>query len=64
MRGFEFHQGVRGWPRKKKGGLAESGRVLTCQSDPIALSQEEDAPRLRKRGQLRLRHDAMDPDAK
>jgi hypothetical protein len=49
---------------QEKGGLAESGRVLTCQSDPIALSQEEDAPRLRKRGQLRLRHDAMDPDAK
>jgi hypothetical protein len=64
MRGDPNQHEMRGWSRKKRGGLAESGRVLTSQCDPIGLSQGEDAPRLRKRGQLRLRHDAMDPDAK
>ncbi|MDP1769575.1 MAG: hypothetical protein Q8L74_12330 [Nitrospirota bacterium] len=54
---------MRGWPLKKRGGLAESGRVLTSRSDPIGLSQVEDPPRLMKGGQLRLRHDAMDRDA-
>jgi hypothetical protein len=39
MRGSELHHGMRGWTRKKEEGLAESGRVLTSQSDPIGLSQ-------------------------
>ncbi len=41
MRGDELHHGMRGWTRKKEEGLAESGRVLTSQSDPIGLSQAE-----------------------
>jgi hypothetical protein len=41
MRGDTNRQGMRGWPRKKEEGLAESGRVLTSQSDPIGLSQAE-----------------------
>jgi hypothetical protein len=64
MRGDLNLQGMRGGTRKKEEGLAESGRALTSRSDPIGLSQAEGAPRLRKRGQLRLRHDAMDTDAK
>ena len=64
MRGSELHHGMRGGPRKKEEGLAESSRVLTSQSDRIGLSQAEDAPRLGKRGQLRLRHDAMDTGEK
>ena len=63
MRGRSDRHGMRGWPLKKGEGLAESCRVLTSRSDPIGLSQAEDAPRLRKGGQLRLRHDAMDRDA-
>ena len=60
MRGDLNHHGMRGWTRKKEEGLAESGHVLTSQSDPIGLSQAEDVPRLAKSGQLRLRHDAME----
>ena len=60
MRGSEVHRAMRGWTRKKEEDLAESGRVLTSQSDPIGLSQAEDVPRLAKSGQLRLRHDAME----
>lgn len=60
MRGEEFQQGMRGGTRKKWEGLAESGRVLTSRSDPIGLSQVAEVPRLRKGGQLRFRHDAMD----
>ena len=60
MRGELNHHGMRGWPRKKEEGLAESGRVLTSQIDPIGLSQAEDVPRLAKSEQLRLRHDAME----
>jgi hypothetical protein len=41
MRGDSNQHGMRGWPRKKRGGLAESGRVLTSQSDPIGLSHAE-----------------------
>ena len=41
MRGELNRQGMRGGPRKKEEGLAESGRVLTSQSDPIGLSQAE-----------------------
>jgi hypothetical protein len=41
MRGDLNRQGMRGWTRKKEEGLAESGRVLTYQSDPIGLSQAE-----------------------
>jgi len=41
MRGDENRQGMWGWTRKKEEGLAESGRVLTSQSDPIGLSQAE-----------------------
>jgi hypothetical protein len=41
MRGELNRQGMRGWTRKKGEGLAESGRVLTSQSDPIRLSQAE-----------------------
>jgi hypothetical protein len=41
MRGDLNRQGMRGEPRKKGEGLAESGRVLTSQSDPIGLSQAE-----------------------
>jgi hypothetical protein len=41
MRGCFIRHGMRGWPRKKGEGPAESGRVLTSQSDPIGLSQAE-----------------------
>ena len=41
MRGDLNRHGMRGWTRKKGEGLAESGRVLTSQSDPIGLSQAE-----------------------
>jgi len=41
MRGDPNRHGMRGWTRKKEEGLAESGRVLTSQSDPIGLSQAE-----------------------
>ena len=41
MRGTLDRQGMRGGTRKKRGGLAESGRVLTSRSDPIGLSQAE-----------------------
>jgi hypothetical protein len=41
MRGDEFQQGMRGGPRKKGEGPAESGRVLTSRSDPFGLSQAE-----------------------
>ena len=41
MRGDPNHHGMRGGTRKKEEGLAESGRVLTSQSDPIGLSQAE-----------------------
>ena len=41
MRGDLNRHGMRGGPRKKEEGLAESGRVLTSQSDPIGLSQAE-----------------------
>jgi hypothetical protein len=41
MRGGLTRQGMRGGTRKKEEGLAESGRVLTSQSDPIGLSQAE-----------------------
>jgi hypothetical protein len=41
MRGDSNRHGMRGWTRKKEEGLAESGRVLTSQSDPIGLSQAE-----------------------
>ena len=41
MRGDLNRRGMRGWTRKKEEGLAESGRVLTSQSDPIGLSQAE-----------------------
>jgi len=41
MQGDLNHHGMRGWPRKKVDGLAESGHVLTSQSDPIGLSQAE-----------------------
>jgi hypothetical protein len=63
MRGDGFQRGMRGGPHKKGGGLAKSGRVLTSLSDPIGLSQAGGAPRLTKCGQLRPRHDAMEPDA-
>ena len=41
MRGGLNRHGMRGETRKKEEGLAESGRVLTSQSDPIGLSQAE-----------------------
>ena len=41
MRGDLNRHGMRGGPRKKEEGLAESGRVLTSRSDPIGLSQAE-----------------------
>ena len=41
MRGDSNQHGMRGGTRKKEEGLAESGRVLTSQSDPIGLSQAE-----------------------
>jgi hypothetical protein len=41
MRGDSDLRGMRGETRKKEGGLAESGRILTSQSDPIGLSQAE-----------------------
>jgi hypothetical protein len=41
MRGDLNRHGMRGGTRKKEEGLAESGRVLTSQSDPIGLSQAE-----------------------